>query len=94
MTRDRDSYTSWTCEVLEHRACKGRDAAVTASRELLAKHAGKLDHETQIEADVCPEIEWPAHQGRHGDDEDDEGIEPHSPLVHPSVIDVDFANDE
>jgi len=70
-----------------------RDAAATASRELLAKHAGKLDHETQIEADVCPEIEWSAHQGRHADDED-ESMEPHSPLVHPSAIDVDFANDD
>ena len=94
MTRDRDSYTSWTCEVLEHRICKGRDAAVAASRELLAKHAGKLDHNVRIEADVCPEIEWPAHQVGHADDEDDDGMEPHSPLAHPSVIDVDFANDE
>lgn len=94
MTREAANANLYRSELLEHLACKGRDAAVKASRELLAKHAGKLDHETQIEADVCPEIEWPAHQIPNADDEEDPGIEPHSPLVHPSVIEVDFANDE
>jgi hypothetical protein len=31
---------------------------VAASRELLRKHADRLDHDTRIEAHVCPEIEW------------------------------------
>lgn len=82
-------------EVLEHRTCKGRDAAVKASRELLAKHAGRFDHDTQIEADICPGIEWAADQIRHpDDDEEDERIEPRSPLVHPAIVATDFANDE
>lgn len=94
MTRESAVANVYRYEVLEHRACKGRDAAVKASRELLAKHTGKLDHQTQIEADVCPEIEWPTHQGQHADDEDDQGTEPHSPLVHPGMVMSDFTNDE
>lgn len=95
-TRDADSYTSWTCDILEHRRCTSRDAAVLASRELLSKHAGRFDHDIRIEANICPEIEWPAYSERDptaGDDEDEDS-EPRSPLVHPALVAADFANDE
>jgi hypothetical protein len=95
MTSEAAVANVYRSEVLEHRTCKGRDAAVKASRELLAKHAGRFDHDTQIEADICPEIEWAAHQIRHSDDDDDDTDgEPRSPLVHPALVAADFANDE
>ena len=72
-----------------------RDAAATASRELLAKHAGKLVHNVRIEADVCPENEWPAHVGQEpGVGDEDAPAGRRSPLVHPVVAATDFANVE
>ena len=62
-------------------------------RSALVMWLNRSYHQTQIEADVCPEIEWPAHQKPPSDDEDDECLKPHSPLVHPAVVAADFAND-
>lgn len=45
-------------EILDHRECKGRSAAVAAAREMLAKHADLFDVGTEIRARLCPAIEW------------------------------------
>ena len=58
MTRDPGKETVWEGRMLEHRVCQGRDAAVAARRELLQKHARHFAHDTRVEADLCPEIEW------------------------------------
>ena len=95
MTRDRDDSTSWTGQMLEHRVCTSCDAAVAASRELLAKHAGKFDHATRIEADLCPALEWPLHAPRDARDAaDEDAAEPRSPLVHPLLVTGEHANDK
>ena len=68
---------------------------MAASRELLAKHAGKFDHATRIEADLCPAIEWPLHAPRYvREAADEDTAEPRSPLVHPLLVTGEHANDE
>jgi len=48
----------YSVEIVEHRECKGREAAVQAAREMLATHAHLFDTTTEIHARLCPEIEW------------------------------------
>jgi hypothetical protein len=43
---------------LEFRECQGKDAAVQAAREMLARHAHRFDDRTEIETHIYPEIEW------------------------------------
>ena len=47
---------------LESKICDGRDAAVTAARELLAKYANQFEHDAEILVHVKPEIEWDADE--------------------------------
>ena len=46
------------CVTVEWRECDGKAAAVTAAREMLAKHAALFDADVEIQARICPEIEW------------------------------------
>lgn len=61
IVRDRDSHSSWSVTTLEHQVCQSRDAAVEASRKMLAKHSSKFDHDARVEANTCPDIEWPQY---------------------------------
>jgi hypothetical protein len=64
-----------------------------ASRALLARHAGRLDFATPVEADTRPAIEWAAHRRpKSADDEDDE-TELGPLLEHPATITADHARD-
>jgi hypothetical protein len=47
---------------LEHRKCKGRQAAVVAARELLKKHADVFSDDTTVEVEIAPEVEWEAEK--------------------------------
>lgn len=46
------------CITLEYQECDGKEAAIAAARELLAKHAHEFDELVEVEARVYPEIEW------------------------------------
>jgi hypothetical protein len=43
---------------IEFRECQGKEAAIEAAREMLARHAHRFGERTEIEARIYPEIEW------------------------------------
>jgi hypothetical protein len=43
---------------IEFRECQGKAAAIEAAREMLARHAHQFGERIEIEARICPEIEW------------------------------------
>jgi hypothetical protein len=85
MTRDPGRADVWEGRMLEHRVCQGRDAAVAACRELLEKHARFFAHDTRVEADLCPEIEWVGSGGP--DDGDGPSGDASRPLATPRDAD-------
>ncbi len=48
------------CVTIEYREGNGKDEAVAAAREMLARHAHHFDDGVNVEARIYPEIEWAA----------------------------------
>jgi hypothetical protein len=43
---------------IEFRECQGKEAAIEAARQMLARHAHQFGERIEIEARIYPEIEW------------------------------------
>ena len=56
LTKCNERINAGSSEEVEQKECDGKDAAVTACRELLAKHAGYFSDRTTVEVELRPEI--------------------------------------